>query len=86
MSENTPSLFFVVSAVLPDGNGGFTPCPEVLTPEEATRYLRIDKQKADPTKTLEYYQEKHLLKACTIGNNRRYLRKELDRFAEERTK
>lgn len=27
--------------VLPDGNGGFTPCPELLTEEELVRYLRI---------------------------------------------
>lgn len=28
-------------AVLPDGNGGFVPCPELMTQEELIRYLRI---------------------------------------------
>lgn len=28
-------------AVLPDGNGGFAPCPELLTEEEVIRLLRI---------------------------------------------
>lgn len=28
-------------AVLPDGNGGFIPCPELLTEEELIRFLRI---------------------------------------------
>jgi len=26
---------------LPDGNGGFTPCPELLTEDELIRFLRI---------------------------------------------
>ena len=30
-------------SVLPDGNGGFTPCPELLTEEELVRFLRIPK-------------------------------------------
>ena len=30
-----------VGPVLPDGNGGFTPCPELLTEEELIRFLRI---------------------------------------------
>ena len=28
-------------AVLPDGNGGFVPCPAVMTEEEVIRFLRI---------------------------------------------
>lgn len=28
-------------AVLPDGNGGFTPCPELLTEDELVVFLRI---------------------------------------------
>jgi hypothetical protein len=28
-------------AVLPDGNGGFTPCPALLTEDELIRLLRI---------------------------------------------
>jgi hypothetical protein len=28
-------------AVLPDGNGGFTPCPELMTEQELVRFLRI---------------------------------------------
>ena len=29
------------SAVLPDVNGDFTPCPELMTQEEVIRYLRF---------------------------------------------
>ena len=38
MNENNK---YFVSSVLPDGNGGFTPCPELMTEEELIRYLRI---------------------------------------------
>jgi hypothetical protein len=29
--------------VLPDGNGGFAPCPELMTEEELIVYLRISR-------------------------------------------
>jgi len=32
---------FNSTAVLPDGNGGFTPCPALLTEDEVIRLLRI---------------------------------------------
>ena len=31
----------IVLAVLPDGNGGFAPCPELLTEKELIGFLRI---------------------------------------------
>jgi len=31
----------IATAVLPDGNGGFIPCPELLTEEELILFLRI---------------------------------------------
>ena len=67
--------------VLPDGNGGFTPCPNLLTEAEAVLYLRLDTLgRKDPTKTLQYYREKHLLKATRIGNVNFYTRESLDEF------
>ncbi len=32
---------FAVSAVLPDGKGGYVPCPELMTEEELVQFLRI---------------------------------------------
>jgi len=32
---------FSPATVLPDGNGGFTPCPALLTEDELIRLLRI---------------------------------------------
>ena len=68
-------------AVLPDGNGGYTSCPNLLTEAEAVLYLRLDTLgRKDPTKTLQYYREKHLLKATRIGNVNFYTRESLDEF------
>lgn len=43
--NNTNNLAFEpllrTPAVLPDGNGGFTPCPELLTEQELVVFLRI---------------------------------------------
>lgn len=38
-----PVLFpdLAVGTVLPDGKGGFTACPELLTEDEVIRFLRI---------------------------------------------
>lgn len=28
-------------AILPDGKGGYTPCPDLMTEDEVIRYLRV---------------------------------------------
>jgi hypothetical protein len=65
--------------VLPDGNGGFLPCPELLTEEEAIRYLRLSADR-NPARTLRYYREKGLLRATTVGRHLLYRRVELEAF------
>lgn len=69
-------------AVLPDGSGGFTPCPELLTEAEAIRYLRLDVSPAckKPLNTLKYYREKGLLRPTKIGKALFYRRIELNNF------
>lgn len=71
-------------SVLPDGNGGSTPCPELLTVEETIRYLRIERDR-HPSRTLKYYREKGLLRATNVGRHLFYRRVELDRFLELQT-
>jgi len=67
------------ACVLPDGNGGFAPCPELLTEDEAIRYLRLDIDGPhNPNGTLKYYRDQGVLRAVRIGRNLRYPRKELD--------
>lgn len=41
MIKNNQKQNFVAPAVLPDGNGGFTPCPELMTEAELIFFLRI---------------------------------------------
>ncbi len=71
-------------SVLPDGNGGFTACPEVLTEDEAIRYLRLDGA-PNPSRTLKYYRERGVLRATSIGRRLLYRRVELDGFIERQT-
>ena len=84
---NDKDIVFVVPAALPDGNGGFTPCPELLTEAEAIRYLRLDIDgPAKPENTLRYYREKKKLKGTRIGKKLFYTRKALDEFLEKMTR
>ena len=41
--EVTNKNILISSAVLPDGNGGFTPYPELMTESEVIQFLRIPK-------------------------------------------
>ena len=69
-----------------DGNGGFLPCPELLTETEAIRYLRLDPDgPSKPALTLRYYREKGLLRGTRVGRRIRYRREELDRLLERLT-
>jgi len=79
------NIGFAVPAILPDGKGGFSPCPEVLTEHEAILFLRLDSQKANAAKTLRHYREKKKLNATKIGKNLLYSRAELQRFVDAMT-
>jgi len=83
-----PTAFpqLMTPVVLPDGNGGFTPCPELLTEDEAIRFLRLDGINAeDPANTLRYYRKKGFLRATQVGKCIRYRRIELEKFLERLT-
>lgn len=82
--ENSQDILFAPS-VMPDGFGGNILCPSLLTEDEAVRFLRLDQQKANPQKTLQYYREQKKLKATKIGKNLFYSRRELERFIEQMT-
>lgn len=63
------------------------PCPELLTAEEAVRYLRLDDTDiADPERTLHYYRKNHGLRGTQVGKKVRYLRIELDKLLERVTR
>jgi len=85
MTISDNQLVISAPAVLSDGNGGYGPCPELLTAEEAARYLRLDGQKANSAKTLQYYREKKKLRPTKIGKHVFYSRRELDNFIQTMT-
>ncbi len=69
---------------MPDGNGGCQPTPDLLTREEAIRYLRLDKIRCRfPQNTLHRYRKKFGLKTVQIGRQVLYSREELKRFVEQ---
>lgn len=62
------------------------PCPELLTEEEAARYLRLDTMDLkDPGETLERYRALGLLRGTQISRRVFYRRVELDLFLERQT-
>lgn len=66
--------------VLPDGKG-FKPCPDLLTEDEAIRYLRLDVDcSSEPERTLKYYRDKGELIAIKVGKKNRYRRQDLVDF------
>jgi hypothetical protein len=62
------------------------PRPELITEEEAIRYLRLDGIDIEnPASTLRYYRSKGLLRATQVGKRIRYRRIELERLLDRLT-
>ena len=73
--------------MMPSPDGQIQPCPELLTADEAVRFLRLDVDgPSNPLKTLQYYREKGLLRGVRVGKRLRYTRVELLRFIESLSK
>lgn len=81
MTSTTDNLISL-SAVLPDGNGGWRPAPVVLTESELITLLRLDEPGGprNPSETVRRYRDKGLLRGCRIGNTLRYPLGEVLRF------
>lgn len=62
-------------------------CPELLTEEEAIRYLRLDTIEGlgNPKETLARYRSMGLLHGTQVSKKIFYRRVELDRFLERLT-
>jgi hypothetical protein len=82
--KDDKNVVFSTATVLPDGNGYFVPCPDVLLPVEAAKYLRLDLN-GNWLQTLRYYREKKKLKGTRIGKRVLYTRKALDEFLDKMT-
>lgn len=83
---------FVTPGILPpvyrkEADGRFVelvpamPCPELLTEEEAIRYLRLDIIDVEnPEDTLRRYRKQGLVRGTQVGKCVRYRRSELEAF------
>jgi len=75
---------FMAAACLPDGKGGFGPCPDLLTEQEAIRFLRLDEIDIErPQDTLRRYRLRGLLKAVQVSKAILYERQELLDFVQK---
>ncbi len=76
---------FIQGPVLPGSPA--EPCPELLTEDEAVRYLRLDTIAGlrNPKETLARYRANGMLKGTQVSKRVFYRRVELDRFLERLT-
>lgn len=82
MADSNNNNLYYGTGYFPDGK----PVPDLLTEEEAIRYLRLDIDgPANPAQTLKHYRNKGLLHPTRIGKKNRYSKKELLRFIDEMT-
>lgn len=58
--------------------------PELLTEEEAIKFLRLEKEN-NPERTLKYYRDKGQLRGLKIGTNFLYPKRELLTFIDTAT-
>lgn len=59
------------------------PAPEIMTPDEAVVYLRLDEGSEGGVLSLDRYRRAGRLVGVKIGKAIRYRRVDLDRFVEE---
>lgn len=64
-----------------------SPCPELMTEEEAIRYLRLDTIRGlrNPKETLARYRAMGMLRGTQVSKRIFYRRVELDRFLDRVT-
>lgn len=76
----------IAPAVLPDGNGGFTPCPDLLTEDELIRYLRISdvSNAKNFHNVIENLKRMHGLPCIHISRQPLYPRDAIRKWIEER--
>lgn len=78
---------FISPAVLPDGNGGFTPCPGLLTEEELIVFLRIPEisKSKDYHNVIENLKRVHRLPRVHICGKTLYPRDAIKEWIKKKT-
>ena len=84
-----PKVFpgLMIPVVLPDGNGGFTPCPELLTEEELILFLRIPEisNATDYSNVVENLKRMHDLPRIHICGKLLYPREAVKKWIRSKT-
>lgn len=85
MIDRRDDLLLHLGPVLPGDPPA--PCPELMTEEEAIRYLRLDTIAGlrNPRETLARYRATGALRGTQVSKRIFYRRVELDRFLERLT-
>lgn len=89
--ESNFIICFLTNAIqrLQELSGSFRPGdpnPDLLTPDEAVRYLRLDTiDIKNPKQSLDQYRKAGLLKGTQVSKRVFYMRNELDAFLLRRT-
>ena len=82
MKDNNEVNFISSISYYADG----TIVPDLLTEDEAIKFLRLDTDNIkNPKGTLKYYRDKGQLRGARIGNNYCYAKNELLSFIEKAT-
>ncbi len=75
--RNQDEICYIGPVYMPDG----TPVPEVMTAQEACRFLRLNEADLkNPATTLQYYRDKGDLKGVRIGKSIRFTKEDLLNF------
>lgn len=83
IKEYNQNTHYYATSFFSDG----TIVPDLLTEQEAIKFLRLDDGGTKkPATTLGYYRSEGILKPTQVGKKLRYLRSELLNFLEEQTK
>ncbi len=88
LSEKTKNSYnFASPAVLPDGKGGFTPCPELMTEDEIIVFLRIPEisNSKDYHNVIENLKRMHGLPRIHICGKPLYPVDAIRKWVEEKT-
>ena len=76
------TTIYIGPSYMPDGS----PVPDLLTEDEAIKFLRLDENgPKNARNTLKYYRDEGLLHAVRVGKRYRYQRKELLEFLDRAT-
>jgi len=87
MIQSDQQYNLVTSAVLPDCNGGYTPCPELLTEDELIRFLRIPQisSSKDHHNVIEHLKRYRDLPRIRICNKVLYPTQAIQKWIERET-